>query len=78
MSPDKLAYMANQIAQAFAHLPRDKAVAATTEHLRLFWDVRMRDQIVAQLRNGDNELDPVGTRRPSNCCEKAPDKGNVK
>lgn len=59
MSPDKLAYMANQIAQAFAHLPRDKAVAATTEHLRLFWDVRMRDQIVAQLPNWDNKLAPL-------------------
>ena len=59
MSPDKLAYMANQIAQAFAHLPHDKAVAATTEHLRLFWDVRMRDQIVAQLPHRDNKLAPL-------------------
>ena len=59
MSPDKLAYMANQIARAFAHLPHDKAVAATVEHLRLFWDVRMRDQIVAQLTQPENRLEYV-------------------
>ncbi len=59
MPPDKLAYMANQIARAFAHLPHDKQVAATAEHLRLFWDVRMRDQIVAQLTQPANKLDQV-------------------
>jgi len=58
MSPDKLAYMANQIARAFDHLPHDKAVSATAEHLRLFWDVRMRQQIVAQLAHSDNKLAP--------------------
>lgn len=59
MRPDKLAYMANQITRAFAHLPHDKAVAATAEHLRLFWDPRMRDQIVAQLAQPENKLEPV-------------------
>lgn len=59
MPPDKLAYMANQIARAFAHLAHDKAVAATANHLRLFWDVRMREQIVAQLTQPANKLDQV-------------------
>ena len=33
MSPDKLAYMANQIGKFFAHQPHDKAVAAINDHL---------------------------------------------
>ena len=47
MSPDKLAYMANQIGKFFAHQPHDKAVAAITDHLEKFWDPRMRGTIIA-------------------------------
>ena len=49
MSPDRLAYMANQIARFFAHCPEDAAVAEVAEHLRKFWDPRMRTQIIAML-----------------------------
>ncbi len=42
MSPERLAYMANQIGKFFAHRPHGVAVAATEEHLRKFWDPRMR------------------------------------
>jgi len=56
MSPDKLAYMANQIGKFFAHQPHDKAVAAINDHLQKFWDPRMRGTIVQHLH--DVELDP--------------------
>ena len=57
MSPDKLAYMANQIGKFFAHQPHDKAVAAIADHLQKFWDPRMRKTILAQ---GDAAaLDPL-------------------
>lgn len=49
MSHDKLAYMANQIGKFFAHQSDDQAVAAIHDHLRKFWDPRMRRQIVADL-----------------------------
>jgi formate dehydrogenase subunit delta len=49
MSPDKLAYMANQIGKFFAHQPHDKAVAAITDHIRKFWDPRMRREIITHL-----------------------------
>jgi formate dehydrogenase subunit delta len=49
MSPDKLAYMANQIGKFFAHQPHDKAVAAIAEHIQKFWDPRMRRDILAHL-----------------------------
>jgi len=49
MSPEKLAYMANQIGKFFAHQPHDKAVAAITDHLDKFRDPRMRQGILAHL-----------------------------
>jgi formate dehydrogenase subunit delta len=50
MSPDKLAYMANQIGRFFAHQPHDKAVAAIADHLHKYWDPRMRSEIIAHLQ----------------------------
>lgn len=49
MSHDRLAYMANQIGRFFAHQKEEQAVAAINDHLRKFWDPRMRKQIVEQL-----------------------------
>ena len=58
MSPEKLAYMANQIGKFFAHQKPDDAVASIEDHLRKFWDPRMRRAIVAQLDKGEIQLDP--------------------
>ena len=49
MSPDKLAYMANQIGKFFAHQKHDQAVASIADHLEKFWDPRMRSGILAHL-----------------------------
>ena len=59
MSPDKLAYMANQIGKFFAHRPHDQAVAAIEDHLRKFWDKRMRETIVRALDADGTALDPT-------------------
>lgn len=59
MSPDKLARMANQIGQFFAHQPHAAAVAATEDHLRKFWDPRMRAAIIAHLDSPESRLDPL-------------------
>ena len=40
--PAKLVMMANQIARNLEALGHDKAVAATAEHIRDFWDPRMK------------------------------------
>ena len=58
MSPDRLIYMANQIGKFFAHQGHDKAVAGTAEHIRKFWDPRMRAAIFAHLDAGGAGLDP--------------------
>lgn len=59
MSPDKLVYMANQIGKFFASQGREQAAAGTADHIRKFWDPRMRAAIVAHLRAGGAGLDPV-------------------
>ena len=43
----KLVYMANQIADFFASKPEDKAAAGVEEHIRKFWDPRMRKRMFA-------------------------------
>jgi formate dehydrogenase subunit delta len=58
MSHDKLAYMANQIGRFFQSQKPDTAVAEIEEHIRKFWDPRMRKAIIAQLAEGRIELDP--------------------
>lgn len=59
MQADKLVHMANQIARAFAVEGEAKAIAATADHLKLFWDPRMRREILAHLEAGGEGLDDV-------------------
>jgi formate dehydrogenase subunit delta len=58
MSHDKLAYMANQIGRFFQSQKPATAVDSIEDHLRKFWDPRMRQTIVAQLAEGTIQLDP--------------------
>jgi formate dehydrogenase subunit delta len=58
MSHDRLIYMANQIGKFFQSQGHDKAVAGITEHIRKFWDPRMRSAITAHLEAGGAGLDP--------------------
>ncbi len=59
MSPDKLVSMANQIGKFFATQPGDKAAAGIADHIRSFWDPRMRQTIFAHLDAGGQGLDPL-------------------
>ena len=56
---DKLVYMANQIGKFFRSQGEDAAVAGVTEHLRKFWDPRMREAILLHLDAGGEGLDPL-------------------
>lgn len=58
MSPDRLIYMANQIGNFFDSQGHDKAVPGIAEHIRKFWDPRMRTKILAHLDAGGAGLDP--------------------
>jgi formate dehydrogenase subunit delta len=58
MSPDRLIYMANQIGDFFRSQGADKAVPGITEHIKKFWDPRMRSAILAHLEAGGSGLQP--------------------
>jgi formate dehydrogenase subunit delta len=58
MSPDRLVYMANQIGQFFAYQREDEVVPGIANHIRKFWDPRMRKAIFAYIDAGGEGLDP--------------------
>ena len=58
MKPEKLTYMANQIATAFAHLPEAEAVTSIAGHIDAFWDPRMRAQLLALVEAREPDLAP--------------------
>jgi formate dehydrogenase subunit delta len=59
MSLDKLVYMANQIGKFFASQGHESASSGTADHIKKFWDPRMRAQIFAHLEAGGAGLDPA-------------------
>ncbi len=57
MSIEHLVQMANDIASYFATEPdRKLAVEGACNHLKKYWDPRMRRQIAAHLQNGGEGL----------------------
>ena len=56
MQDDELIHMANQIALNFDYLPEDEARAAVADHLRKFWDPRMRRELAAIAAAGPQRL----------------------
>jgi formate dehydrogenase subunit delta len=57
-SNDKLVYMANQIGKFFKGQGSATAVSGTAEHIKKFWDPRMRAAIFAHLDAGGAGLEP--------------------
>lgn len=55
---DRLVYMANQIGNFFKSQGHDKAVPGIAEHIKKFWDPRMRKGIFAHLDAGGAGLEP--------------------
>jgi formate dehydrogenase subunit delta len=45
----RLVHMANQVASFFASYPEAEAIDSTANHLKSFWDPRMRREIEAHL-----------------------------
>ncbi|HMQ58845.1 MAG TPA: formate dehydrogenase subunit delta [Rhizobiaceae bacterium] len=59
MSPDKLSYMANQIAAFFRTRPHDEAVAGIADHISNFWEPRMRAQFFSLVAGEPARFDPL-------------------
>jgi formate dehydrogenase subunit delta len=62
MNPDRLVYMANQIAKGFRLKTEDRAVADTLDHIQKFWEPRMRREILAVLAAGGDGLEPIARK----------------
>ncbi len=56
MDLERLTYMANQIARNLAMQGEEAAVQATCQHLKDFWDPRMKAAILTGDRSG---LEPI-------------------
>jgi len=58
MQPDRLVYMANQIGKFFQYQRPDEVVPGIANHIKKFWDPRMRTAIFAYIDQGGDGLDP--------------------
>jgi formate dehydrogenase subunit delta len=59
MDNTDLIRMANQIADFYKPYPREEAVAGVAEHIRLFWEPRMRKGLSDLVAAGGAELDDL-------------------
>ncbi len=59
MNIDHLVHMANQIADFFKAYPEAEAIAGVENHIRQFWDPRMRMQMSKHLDAGGPGLHPI-------------------
>jgi formate dehydrogenase subunit delta len=55
----RLVHKANQIADFFKAYPEDEAVTAVANHLKQFWDPRMRSELAKHLEAGGEGLEPI-------------------
>ena len=53
--------MANDIAAQFHHRPPAEAAEEVAQHIRQFWDPRMRADLLARVADGagDDGIDPI-------------------
>jgi formate dehydrogenase subunit delta len=70
-SMDTLVRMANQIADFFKIQPADKAVEGTADHIRRFWDPRMRAMMIQHLAHGGAGLNPIALKAAQQACKPA-------
>lgn len=56
---EKLIYMANQIASAFAAQGAAKAVPAIADHIKKFWDPEMRRKFLTLADKPETTLNPL-------------------
>jgi len=56
MQANSMVHRANQIALFFASYPHEEAVAGVTDHLKKFWEPRMRKEIIAYVAHDGKGL----------------------
>ena len=68
-SSETLVRMANQIADFFKIQPETDAVAGAANHMRLFWDPRMRAKMAEHLVHGGDGLNPIARKAVEMVCK---------
>ena len=58
MALERLVSMANQIGAFFAPYPSERRAEGIRNHLRSYWDPRMRADLIAYIERGGEDLDP--------------------
>jgi formate dehydrogenase subunit delta len=61
--------MANQIADFYRLKPEEQAVAGTADHIKKFWDPRMRAKMAEHLANGGQGLSPSALKAATIACK---------
>ena len=51
--------LANEIAIQFHHQPPEQAAGAIANHIRMFWDPRMRAELLSRAETDPADLDPL-------------------
>jgi formate dehydrogenase subunit delta len=61
METEHMVHDANQIALFFAAYPREEAIAGVADHLKKFWERRMRQQLFSYIEQGGAGLHELVT-----------------
>lgn len=59
MNRPRLIHDANEIAKYFAAYPREEAIAGIADHIKKFWDPRMRGELQSILAQNDASLNEL-------------------
>jgi len=66
-----LVKMANDISNFFRLRPEEQAVAGTANHIKRFWDPRMRAKMAEHVAHGGEGLNPIALKACQQVCKSA-------
>ena len=64
-----LVKMANDISNFFRLKPEEQAIAGTANHIKRFWDPRMRAKMAEHLAHGGEGLNPIALKAVQQVCK---------
>ena len=64
-----LVKMANEISYFFRLRPEEQAIAGTANHIKRFWDPRMRKKMAEHLAHGGEGLTPLAREAAMRACQ---------
>ena len=72
MNDKSIARLLAGIADFYRAYPREEAVAGIADHIRAFWDPRMRAALASALASGAEGFDPLCREAAERAIETAP------